>query len=592
MKAARAQQIDFDSLSEREVRRACDEARARVAENPADEDAARDLAQVVEAAMERLRPPERSPTPDVAVEVNRAAQLLATGSVEQAEVTLRRYLSVKPNDPEAMRLMAQIAGRFGFLDNAERILRRSVELDPSRVGNWIDLAKVIHQIARGSDTPNRVGDALAALDRAILLDPANEEAVAYKAALLVQVRRLDEGRETFEQLLDAHPESWAAWMNYSYLLKTLGRFPESVAGYRTAVAINPLNAAAWWGFANLKRARFFDFDIEAMLAALERLTADTSKVNMHFALATAFDQKKDYASAAEHFRRGNAIHLKQHPFDADAMARGIDEALKTYAPEFFTRRKGLGDPSEAPIFVIGMPRSGSTLVEQILSSHPAVEGTEELQAIQQIEGELSRRYETPFDEAVVERLRAEELRELGARYLKLSAFHRTTDKPRFTDKNPGNWRQVGFIHSILPNAKFIDVRRNPLDCCFANFAQHFSWGVNHSYGLAEVAFYYGEYLRLMRHFEEAAPGVVHRLIYEDLVDDLEAEVRKLLDYLELPFDERCLRFFETERPVHTPSSEQVRQPINRSGFGRWAKYRQHLPELESSLRNILVGWRA
>jgi hypothetical protein len=239
-----------------------------------------------------------------------------------------------------------------------------------------------------------------------------------------------------------------------------------------------------------------------------------------------------------------------------------------------------------------MPRSGSTLVEQILSSHPLIEGTAELFAVLQIQGELIG--DTPTDrtiDEIVAGLPVERFHELGGRYLDLTRFHRRTDRPKFTDKNPGNWRDTGLIHAMLPNAKIIDIRRNPMDCCFANYSQHFANGVNYSYGMKEMASQYRQYVRLMRHFDEVLPDRVHRVIYEDLVENTEAEVRRMLDYLGLPFDEKCLRFFETERAIHTPSSEQVRQPINRSGIGKWRAYEPWIGELQDALGQTVEDWR-
>ncbi|QNM83115.1 sulfotransferase [Sphingomonas sabuli] len=587
------QQIDDEAGTEQDAaatRKAFDDALAAVAADPTDEAAAQRLADVA-ARVKGTAAPSRAEDFDISVDVERAGQLLLRGQSEQAELVLRRYLAGRPNDPEAMRLMAKIAADFGFLEDSIKILRRSLEINAERVLNWIDLAKSLHQQARKSDTPEHIDEAIVAIDRAIALDPTNEEAVAYKAALYVQVRKLEAGQATFKELLDVHPDTSTGWMNYSYLLKTLGKFGESVAGYRAAVGVEPTNGGAWWGMANLKRARFFDHDIDAMLAALPRLPNDHARVAMNFALATAYDQRKDYESASRHLRDGNALRLKMHPHDIDAMRSGSDELIATYTPQFFKKRAGQGNPSKAPIFVVSMPRSGSTLVEQILASHPAIEGTEELFAIQQLQGEITERQQAKSAEAALKRTDLGDLDALGARYLELTAFHRSTDRPHFTDKNPGNWRQSGLIHTILPNAKIVDIRRNPLDCCLANYAQHFSWGVNYSYGIEEMASFYREYLRVMRHFDTVMPGVVHRVIYEDLIEDLEGEVRKLLDFLEVEFDERCLRFFETDRPVHTPSAEQVRQPINKAGFGRWQKYKPWLGELEDALGSAVEDWR-
>jgi tetratricopeptide (TPR) repeat protein len=395
----------------------------------------------------------------------------------------------------------------------------------------------------------------------------------------------------FEQLVRAHPESSGSWMRYAYALKAVGRFGEAVAAFRTAVAADPSNGGAWWGIADLKLARIFPADIGRMEAAIEQLPAGAARIDLHFALAAAFDQAKEYAAAAGHLRQGNALRLETSPYDSDGFQRQIDAAIQTYTPAFFAKHAEAGEPSSAPIFVLGMPRSGSTLVEQILSSHPRVEGTEELFAVQQIAAELLGPGAGGAVNEIVSSLDGPDFGKLGRRYLELTRSRRKTGRERFTDKNPANWQQIGLIHAMLPSAKFVDIRRNPLDCCFANYSQHFLVGADYSYGLEEVAAQYRDYVRFMRHFDEVLPGRVHRLIYEDLVSDTEAEVRRLLDYLELPFEERCLRFFETDRPVHTPSSEQVRQPINRAGIGKWKNYEPWIGDLREALGELIQGWR-
>ncbi|QNQ11041.1 tetratricopeptide repeat-containing sulfotransferase family protein [Sphingomonas alpina] len=574
-----------------DLRGACEEARLRVAADPRDEAAAQMLFEAVSQAGHIAATRRSKATYAIAPQVAEATRLLEKDSVEEAEILLRHYLTLVRNDPDAMLLMANIAGRSGFPENAEKILRRSVELHPGRADNWMALAQVLHEEAKKLDRVTLVDEALACLDRALAIDPTHEEALGYKAALLVQIRRLDAARQAFEELVAAFPESPPGWVNFAHLLKTLGFFGEAVAAYRTAIALDPANGTAWWLFADLKLARFFPADIHRMEDALQRSMPDAGRINLHFALAAAYDQAGDYAPAADHWRRGNGLRLDLRPHDMEAMQCGIDAAIQTYTSQFFVKRSDVGEPSPDPIFIIGLPRSGSTLLEQILSSHSRIEGTAELFAVQQIEMELFRQQESISIENIVEDLDPADFRKLGNRYLELTRFHRRTDRARFIDKNPGNWRQVGLIHMMLPNARIIDIRRNPLDCCFANYTQHFMVGVNYSYGFTEIASQYREYVRLMRHFDRVLPGRVHRVIYEDLVENVEAEVRALLDHLALPFEESCLRFFETDRPIHTPSSEQVRQPINRAGIGRVGKYEPWVGELRNALGTLVEDWR-
>lgn len=573
-----------------DLRAACDEARRRVADDPSNEAAAEELFEAVSRAAASISPPSREERP-VAPQVAHAARLLQQGQDEESEILLRRHLSIVRDDPAAMLLMANIATKCGFSENAIKILRRSVEVDPARVENWLSLAQVLHSEARNGDKVELIDDVFDALDAGLRADPHHEETLAFKASVLAQIRRVDASIVVFEDLLRLYPENAPAWINYAHALKTVGRFGEAVAAYRTAIAIDPSEGATWWLLADMKLAPFFKADIERMEAVLRTGLPELIAVNVHFALATAYDQQKNYEMAAEHLHSGNALRLKLRPHDQDAMRRGIDEAIATYTPQFFAKVFGAGEPDDAPVFIVGMPRSGSTLLEQILATHSAVEGTAELFAIQQIEGELFREFPRRSIEQIVGELDRPRLAELGRRYLDLTRFHRRTDRPRFIDKNPGNWRQAGLIHAILPNARIIDVRRNPLDCCFANYAQHFMLGVNYSYGLAEVASYYAEYVRLMRHLDEAAPGAVHRVIYEDMVENIEQVVRGVFDYLGLPFEDAVLNFFETDRAVHTPSAQQVRQPINRAGIGKYARYEPWIGDLREALAGTTEDWR-
>lgn len=570
---------------------ACRDARARLAAAPEDEDAIEALFDAVSRAGREIPPRAPQNIEQLAPEVAEAARLVVAGAEEAAESLLRRHLSVARNDPDAMLMMADIAHRCGFPENSEKILRRSVEIHPSRSANWVALARALTDRAKKSDEVALAEEALACLDRALASDPEHEEALSYKAALLVQLRRLEDGRAQYERFLDSYPEDSRSWINLAYVLKTLGHFGEAVAAFRTGIALDPLNGAAWYMLADLKLARFSARDIGRMEEALGQDLSDDCKTDFHFALAAAYDRAKKYDSAAAHLQQGSALRLKAYPHDIEEMQRSVGDAMRTYTSDFFARRTGSGAADSSPIFVLGMPRSGSTLVEQILSSHSAVEGTAELFAVQQLESELCRDDPARSFAETVDGLDIAEFRRLGQRYIELTTFHRRTDRARFIDKNPGNWQQVGFIHTMLPNAGIIDIRRHPLDCCFANYTQHFVMGVNYSYGLKEVASQYREYVRFMRHIDAVMPGRVHRIIYEDLVEDTPAEVRRTLDYLGLKFEETCLRFFETTRAIHTPSSEQVRQPINRSGIGKWKSYEPWIGLLKSELGDLLEDWR-
>jgi tetratricopeptide (TPR) repeat protein len=580
------------ATSEEGQRLACEEARRLVGADPADEKSAVRLAEAVRLYAGQ-EPKGRRGLPPIAPAVQEARRLIAGGALENAEILLRRHLGGARNDPAAMHSMGEIAARCGFREDAERIFKRSADLHAGSSDARADLGMTLHRIACEKDWPEFIVEAVAALDEAIKLDPAFEAALAYKAAILVQTRALDQGRAAYERLLDLDPHVSAHWMNYAYLLKTVGEFGASVAAYRTAVALDPMNGAAWWGLANLKLARFFREDLERMRESLRRDDlAETSRVEINFALARALDQAGSYDEAARQLTDGNGLRWATQPRDDNVVTGDFEFVSRTFTRPFFESRKDWGDKTPGPIFIVGMPRAGSTLVEQILASHPAIEGTEELFVLLQLAGELAGSHPGKDPAQLVRGLSEQDFEALGVRDLDLAARSRRTDRPFFTDKNPYNWRYTGLIHAMLPNAKIVDVRRNPMDCCFANYAQHFQVGANFSYDQRALGQFYDDYVRTMRHFDQMLPGRIHRVIHEDLVDNFETEVRRLLDYLGLPFDERCLRYYETERPVHTPSSEQVRQPINRSGLGKWRHYERHLGPLIESLGDLPRTYRA
>jgi cytochrome c-type biogenesis protein CcmH/NrfG len=591
MLADPTEEQQIQALAETDLALACEKARTVVADRPKDESAAELLTKLVRR-LAATAPVLRQGPPDVAPAVSQAADLIASGDMERAEILLRQHLKAHRNDPPAMHLMAEIAARCGFREDAERILNHSAQIHAASVEAWASLGRVLHRIACARDYPDYIARSIAALDEAVRRHPGHEGSIAYKAAILVQVRDLAGGRAAYEELLKLHPYVSAHWMNYAYLLKTIGEFGAAVAAYRTSVALDPANGAAWWGMANLKLATFFPSDIELMEEVLDGdEVTDTSRIEINFALAKALDQAKEFERAAKRLKDGNDLRASLNPPDAEMVTGDVNFVTSVFTREFFEERKGWGDPSPDPIFILGMPRSGSTLLEQILSSHSAIEGTEELFILLQLAGEIAHGHRGKQPEEIMLALGQNEVAGLGKRYVDLARRYRLTDRPFFTDKNPSNWRYTGLIHCMLPNAKIIDIRRNPMDCCFANYAQHFQVGANFSYNQADLGRYYTEYVRMMRHFDEVLPGRVHRVIYDDLVENFEEEVRRLLDYLGLPFEEGCLRFFETKRAVHTPSSEQVRQPINKSGFGRWRNYDPWLGELKSNLAQVMENWR-
>jgi tetratricopeptide (TPR) repeat protein len=510
-----------------------------------------------------------------------AEKAYAEDRLEEAEQLIRPYLRENPEDPGGALILGSIAQRCGAAKEAENLFRRAILLAPAYLEARMILAKLLNE-------SGRYDEGLASLEEILSRDRQHLAALSLKATVLVQYRRLAEAKPVLERLLRVQPDDVLTWTGYAHLLKTTGEIGEAIAAYRKAVELESGRGIAWWSMANLKTFVFSADDIEKMRSGLKRDDInDEDRLHLHFALGKALDDAGDHAAAFAHYAQGNALRWTQKPHDPEIIHRNVQKAERTFTPAFFSARANAGCPARDPIFIVSLPRSGSTLVEQILASHPAIEGTEELYDIERIALDLSPGEPAGSYMDKLENLSHVKLHELGRHYIEATRRHRHTDRPHFTDKMPSNWVFTGFIHAILPNAKIIDIRRHPLGCGFANFAQHYSRGINFSYDLESTGRFYADYVRQMAHFDRVAPGLVHRIFYENLVEDLEGEVRRLLDYLELPFDEACLRFHENKRAVHTPSSEQVRRPINRDGMERWRNYEPWLGPLKDALGPVL-----
>jgi tetratricopeptide (TPR) repeat protein len=507
-----------------------------------------------------------------------AREAWAAGRWEDAEVLIRDHLKRDPEDAGAAKLLADIALRFEATREAETFYKRSLLLAPGYHDARLALATLMVRAGRSDE-------ALAAADEVLARDANHFDALSLRAGLLHRSRRMDEADEAFRALTTRHPDSAMAWLTYAHLLKTVGRIDDSIAAYRHAIDSDPANGLAWFGLANLKTVKLDQGDVAAMREALSAAVDDEHRIHLHFALGKALDDLAAYEAAFEQFSAGSAIRRKHAPYDPDVLSGEVRKVEQVFSPALMARRTG--DPSHDPIFIVSLPRSGSTLVEQILASHPLVEGTEELYDMERIARLVGGRNDPgAFVDGIAD-VTAGRLAALGRDYIESTRRYRVTDRPKFTDKMPGNWRFVGLINKVLPNARIIDVRRHPLSCGLANFSQHFNWSVDFSYDLTDIGRFYRDYVREMAHFDRVAPGIVHRVFYENLVDDLETEVRRLLDYLELPFDRACLSFFENRRAVHTPSSEQVRRPINREGIERWRHYEPWLDPLKQALGPVL-----
>ena len=491
---------------------------------------------------------------------------------------LRAHLKEDPFDVAAIRMFAELAGRIGRYRDAETLLRRAIELAPGFTAARANLAIVLYR-------QNRPAEAIAELDLVREEEPENLGHANLKAAALGRIGGFDEAIELYEAVLKDAPHQPKVWMSYGHMLKTVGRQADGVAAYRRALALTPELGEAWWSLANLKTVRFDDADIAAMQAGLARADiSDEDRFHLDFALGKAFEDRKDAAAAFAHYAAGNALRRTRITYEADETEAFVDRSIALYTPDFFAERAGGGCGAADPIFILGMPRAGSTLVEQILSSHPLVEGTSELPDIPA----LARRI-ADYPQGVAE-LPAEQLAELGEEYLRRARIQRRTDRPFFIDKLPNNWAHLPFIHLILPNARIIDARRHPLGCCFSNFKQHFARGQAFSYALDDMGRYYRDYVRLMAHVDAVLPGLVHRVIYERMVEDTESEVRALLAACGLEFDPACLDFHKTERAVRTASSEQVRQPIFREGTESWKPFEAWLGPLQAALGDVVTTY--
>jgi tetratricopeptide (TPR) repeat protein len=383
-------------------------------------------------------------------------------------------------------------------------------------------------------------------------------------------------------------------MSLGHALKTAGRHAESIEAYTSSIAKAPNLGEAYWSLANLKTFRFTPEQTLTMRAQLAdaKLSAE-DRFHFEFSLAKALEDAGEYQESFAHYREGNRLRRAMIRYDADENHAHVERSKRFFTREFFAQRQGWGCPAPDPVFIVGLPRSGSTLIEQILASHSQVEGTMELPDVAMLARVVGNRTTRPTGAAyprALEKFSAEELRALGERYLSQTRIQRKTAAPLFIDKMPNNFAHLGFIHLMLPNARIIDARRHPLGCCLSGFKQHFARGQNFTYDLAEIGRYYRDYVQLMAHFDEVLPGRVHRVFYENMVEDTEAEVRRLLEYCRLPFEEGVLRFHENQRAVRTASSEQVRQPIFRDGMEQWRHFDAWLGPLKEALGEVASAY--
>ena len=477
--------------------------------------------------------------------------------------------------PPALFRSAEAAMRAGDPHKAAQLLRQCLRESPSRTPARQLLATLLFQ---------HLGEPLAArveIDRLLGAEPGNAAYLVFRAAIAGQLGDYESAIAGYEAALALSPGDARVWVRYGHALRTAGRFDDAVAAYRKSLALGP-SGEAWWALADTKSVRFSPDDIAAMRALVGRLAAD-DRAPLHFALGKALEDGGDFAGAFAQYEIGNA--LKRQRYDAGEMTAYVRRAESFFTPQFFATRDGGGCEAPDPIFVVGLPRSGSTLVEQILASHSAIEGTMELADMFAVA--RTAMGPGPFDfkayPAALGKLDSAALKLLGDAYLARTSAYRREGKPFFIDKMPNNFVHTGLIHLVLPRAKIIDVRRHPMACCFSAFKQHFAVGQPFSYSLDDLGRYYADYVRLMAHFDAVLPGRVHRVIYEELVAEPEREIRRMIGYCGLPFEEQMLRFHQNPRDVRSASSQQVRRPINAEGLESWRNFEPWLGPLKAAL---------
>jgi tetratricopeptide (TPR) repeat protein len=516
-----------------------------------------------------------------------AAAALCDKRIAVAETLLRSFLKEAPTDVAAIRMLAEVAGRLGRYGDAEKLLVRCLELAPGFVPARYNYALVLHRRNKLAEARRQIEQLLA----------ANAEHGGHNnlyAAILSRLGEYARAIEVYEKVLRQYRGLPKVWLSYGHTLKTAGRQEDSIAAYREALRLAPALGEAWWSLANLKTFRFTAEEIATMQTGLERTSlSDEDRYHLHFALAKALEDLGRDEQAFRHYAEGNRLRRAGIRYDPTQMTEHVRRSRALFTPDFFAARAGFGTPEPDPIFIVGLPRAGSTLLEQILASHSAIEGTMELPDMlgiaRKLGGRKSKSGRSLYPD-VLATLTAEDCRALGQQYLGQTAIQRKTGRRFFIDKMPNNFAHVGLIQLALPNAKIIDARRHPLACCFSVFKQHFALGQNFSYSLEDIGRYYRDYVELMAHFDAVLPGRVHRVFHERLIDDTEGEIRRLLQFCNVPFEESCLRFFENDRAVRTASSEQVRRPINREGVDQWRRFEAWLDPLRNALGPVLDAY--
>ena len=507
------------------------------------------------------------------------SSLIHQNKLHRAEKLCRHFLKDNPHHPEAMRLLAELATKFQIFDDAEFLLISCLQFEPNYKRARLDFVHVLHKRQKFH----------MALEQANLLlesDPQNANLKIGLGNAQQATGDFAAAIETFESVLHENKDNYSIYLTLGHALKTMGRVDDAIQAYRKSYQIKPDFGDAFWSLANLKTYRFLADERQQMREQeASATTAIVDKIHFCFALGKDLEDSGQFDEAFSFFARGNKLKNEQDRYDSKSLDISFEIQKKTFDAAFFDQNKQVGCPAADPIFIVGLPRAGSTLLEQILSSHSQVDGTMELANIIGLAHRLSGRLasqDTPKYPGILSKLSADELRKMGELYIEETKHHRQ-GSTFFIDKMPNNFRHIALIKLILPNAKIIDARRHPMSCCFSGFKQLFGEGQQFSYDLTDIGHYYRSYVELMDHWDKALPGHILRVQYEDVVADLETQVRRILDFCGLEFEQGCIDFYRNKRAVRTPSSEQVRQPIYQSGLEQWRNYETHLGPLKQAL---------
>jgi tetratricopeptide (TPR) repeat protein len=519
-------------------------------------------------------------------ELQAVISLIQEHRLRKAEDLCRAFLQRNGHHTEGMRLLAEIGVKFNSYDDAEFLLESCLVLEPDNTNAHFDYVNVLHK-------RQKFGEALEQAKALRGKAPDNGQFDLLYANQSLAVGEFDEALSIYRRQIEAMPDNPTLHLSIGHALKTIGNQPDAIAAYRQAYLVRADFGDAYWSLANLKTYRFEDREIEQMRACEERATTNlVDRYHLCFALGKALEDRGDFADSFAHYERGNRLKRDEVGYDWRRIAAEMARQREHCGPGLFERFSGSGCPSAEPIFILGLPRAGSTLLEQILSSHSQVEGTLELPNIlalsHRIDGQRRVGEEANYPANLAE-LDRESLAEFGEAFIRDTRIHRKQGTPFFIDKMPNNFRHIGLIHLILPNAKIIDARRSAMGCCFSGFKQLFAEGQEFTYGLEEIGHYYRDYVQLMDHWDKVLPGKVLRVRYEEVVADLESQVRRLLDFCGLPFEQACLDFHQTDRAVRTASSEQVRQPIYQGGVDQWENFSDLLDPLREVLGPELVA---